>query len=114
MGPARLLGGRAPADASVEARLHGLEAGLATLRTEQRQTANELQEATRKTNEAVGTERQARESALTALRVQLQSPGVGGLHVEWMGIGWLVLGTVLATIPGEIAVAFQWLARRLS
>jgi hypothetical protein len=97
-----------PPDASVEARLDALEANLATLRTEQAETAKELQEATRKTNEAVDTERRARESAVTALRVQLEGLGAGGLHVEMMGVFWLVLGVVLATVPGEIAVALKW------
>jgi hypothetical protein len=98
----------APADGSVEARLDALEANLATLRTEQAETAKELQEATRKTNEAVGTERRARESAVTALRVQFEGLGAGGLHVEMMGVFWLVVGVVLATVSGEIAVALKW------
>lgn len=97
-----------PADASVDARLAALEANLATLRTEQAETAKELQEATRKTNEAVDAERRARESGVTALRVQLEGLGAGGLHVEMMGVFWLVVGVVLATVPGEIAAALKW------
>jgi chromosome segregation ATPase len=98
-----------PADASVEARLAALEANLATLRTEQAETAKEFQEATRKTNDAVDAERRARESAVGSLRVQLEKLGAGGLHVEMMGVFWLILGVVLATVPGEIAAAFKWL-----
>ena len=97
-----------PAEASIEARLAALEANLATLRTEQAETVKEFQEATRKTNEAVDAERRARESAVTALRVQLEGLGAGGLHVEMMGVFWLVLGVVLATVPGEIAAALKW------
>ena len=99
----------APADASVEARLAALEANLATLRTEQAETAKQLQEATRKTNEAVNSERGARESAVAALRVQLEGLGAGGLNVEMMGVFWLVLGVVLATVPSEITVMLKWL-----
>ena len=97
-----------PADGSIEARLAALEANLATLRTEQAETAKEYQEATRKTNEAVDAERRARESAVTTLRLQLEGLGAGGLHVEMMGVFWLVLGVVLATVPGEIAIALKW------
>jgi hypothetical protein len=97
-----------PTDASIEARLAALEANLATLRTEQAETVKEFQEATSKTNEAVDAERRAQESAVTALRVQLEGLGAGGLHVEMMGVFWLVLGVVLATVPGEIAAALKW------
>jgi len=98
----------APPDASVEARLATLEANVATLRAEQAETAKEFQEATRKVNEAVGVERLARESAITALRLQLEGLGAGGIHVEMMGVFWLVVGVVLATVPSEIAVALRW------
>jgi chromosome segregation ATPase len=97
-----------PAEVSVEARLAALEANLATLRTEQAETAKELQEMTRKMNEAVDAERRVRDSAVTALRLQLEGLAVRGLHVEMMGVFWLVLGVVLATIPGEIAAALKW------
>jgi hypothetical protein len=98
----------ASADASIEARLAAIEANLETLRTEQGQIARDLEEATRKANETVAAERRARESALTAIRVQLERLGAEGIHVEMMGVVWLVLGTVLATVPGEIASALRW------
>jgi hypothetical protein len=103
-----------PADASIDARLAALEANLATLRTEQAESAKEFQEATRKTNETVDAERRARESAVTALRVQLEGLGAGGLHIEMMGVFWLVLGVVLATVPGEIAAALKWVGQACS
>jgi len=98
-----------PADASVEARLAALEENLATLKTEQSEAEKRFQEATRKTNEAVDAERRARKSAIGSLRVQLEKLGAGGLHVEMMGVFWLVLGIVLATVPGEIAAVLKWL-----
>ena len=109
-GSARLSVWRgAPPDAPVEARLAALEANLATLRIEQAETAKESQEATRKTNEAVDAERRVRESAVTALRAQLEGLGARGLNVEMMGVFWLILGVVLATVPGEIAAVLKWL-----
>jgi hypothetical protein len=41
--------------------------------------------------------------------VQLEKLGAGGLHIEMMGVFWLVLGVVLATVPGEIAAVLKWL-----
>lgn len=90
-------------EAPIEARLAALEANLITLREEQAGAAKEFWEATRKSNEAVDVERQAWESAVTALRVQLEGLGAGGLHIEMLGIVWLFLGVVLTTFPGEIA-----------
>ena len=97
------------ANASVEVRLAALEANLATLRTEQAEAAKEFQEATRKTNEALDAERRTRGSAVGSLRVQLEKLGAGGLHIEMTGVFWLVLGVVLATVPGEIAAVLKWL-----
>ncbi len=47
-------------------------------RTEHAEIKKELQKDTRKTNEAVDSERRARESAVTALRKQLEGFGAGG------------------------------------
>lgn len=85
-----------------------LEANLVTLRTELAETAKEFQEATRKTNEAVDAERRARESAVAALRVQLEGLGAGGLHIEMMGVFWFVVGVVLATVSGDLAATLKW------
>ena len=98
----------AKTDAPVEARLAALEANLLTLREEQTETAQELRQSARRTDEAVISERRARESAVTLLRSQLEGFGVGDLHVEMIGAFWLVLGVVLATIPSEIACALRW------
>jgi hypothetical protein len=98
----------AKTDATVEARLDALEANLLTLRQEHTETAQELRESARRTDEAVTSERRARESAVTSLRSQLEGFGVGDLYVEMIGIFWLVLGVVLATIPSEVAGALRW------
>jgi hypothetical protein len=89
-------------DAPVEERLAALEANPATLRTELTETTKEFQEATRKTREAVDAENRRRESAVAALRTQLEGLGAEGLHIELWGVVWLILGVVLATIPGEV------------
>ena len=102
---------RGVGDGSVEARLAALEANIETVKKEQQEGTKEVQEATRKTNEAISAERRAREAAVTALDARLEKMGAGGLHVEWMGVIWLGIGTVLATVPGEIATGLQWLAR---
>lgn len=92
-----------PADGSIEDRIAALEANVTTLRKEQTEMGTEFQEARRKTYKLVDAERRERESAVTTLHVKLEGLGTGGLHIEMMGVFWLILGVVLATIPYEIA-----------
>lgn len=99
-----------PPEASIEDRLAALEANVKSLKTEQAETAEELQEETRKRFEAVDSERRKRESAVIDIRSKLNTLGAGGLHLEWAGVFWLVLGVILATIPSEIAGWLKWLS----
>ena len=62
----------AKTDAPVEARVAALEANLLTLREEQTQAAQELRQSARRTDQAIISERRARESAVTLLRSQLE------------------------------------------
>lgn len=61
--------------------------------------------------EAIKAERLAREADRAHLATRLDQFAVGGLHIEWMGIGWLVVGLVLSNIPAEITKALHWLGR---
>jgi hypothetical protein len=37
------------------------------------------------------------------MTVRLEELAVGGLHLEWVGLSWLVLGVLGTSIPDEIA-----------
>ena len=52
---------------------------------------------------AIEAETHSRLTELIEIRTKLTSLGVGGLHIELVGVAWLVAGVVLATVPGEIA-----------
>lgn len=97
-----------PPEASIKDRLAALEANVKSLKTEQAETAKELQEETRKRFEAVDSERRKRESAVIDIQSKLGTLGAGGLQLEWVGVFWLVLGVILATIPSEIAGGLKW------
>jgi len=58
---------------------------------------------------AVAKERTERTSAISGLRVQVDNLGAGSLHIEMMGVYWLIAGTVLATVPAELAVLLDGL-----
>jgi len=96
-------------EASLEDRMAAAEANLTTLRTELGDLADQVRAEAGQRVEAVNAERQAREAAVRDLRVHLEGLGAEGLHMEMTGVFWLVMGVVLATMPGEIACAATWL-----
>lgn len=96
-----------PPNATIEARLDALEANIETLKTEQAETAKDLQEETRKSAEALASERQSRESTIGELQTRVDTLGVGGLHLETAGLFWLIVGVVLGTAPAEIWCALS-------
>lgn len=97
-----------PPGASLEDRLTTLEANVENLKTEQAETAKELQAAMEKLTEAINSERQMQESIVKELREQFNELGAGGLHIEIAGVFWLILGVVLSTIPSEVVDVARW------
>ena len=100
-----------PPDSTVNVRVDALEKNLLNLRNEIDDTSKRLQEEERTRTEAIKAERLAREADRAHLATRLDQFAVGGLHIEWMGIGWLVVGLVLSNIPAEITKALHWLGR---
>lgn len=91
-------------DPSLEARVVALEANLKTLREIHAETENQLAAEKRQRVETIDKERQLRESAIRQLQTQLVELGVGNIHVEAVGVFWLLVGMVLSTISAEIAL----------
>jgi hypothetical protein len=56
-----------------------------------------------KQSEALMFERAEREKADEKHEEQLREAEVGNLHLEWAGVGFIVLGTILGTASSEIA-----------
>jgi len=92
-----------PPDADLPARVAALEANVDRLRADIQQHDKDIQAERQQRAEALAAERQLRESTTRDLRTQLEGLGASGIHVEWAGVYWLVVGTVLATIPAEVA-----------
>lgn len=40
---------------------------------------------------------------------KLEGFAVGGLHIEWLGLAWLLAGTLYCNIPEEIAAIWTYL-----
>ena len=97
-----------PPEASIEDRLAALEANVKSLKTEQPKLLWNSKKKQGNGLRPSDSERRMRESAVINIRRQLDTLGVGGLHLEWAGVFWLVLGVILATIPSEIAGWLKW------
>lgn len=95
-----------PSDAPLPERVTALEANLTTLKDEQGDISKRLQEEEKKRDEAVTSERRAREESDQHLNKKLQELGAGNLHLELLGVIWLVIGLILTTTSSEIASAF--------
>ena len=101
-----------PAGASIEDRVAALEANVNTVRAEHGETAKHVEEEARKQAEALASERRARELATDEIKNQIETLGAGGLHLEAIGLFWLILGVILTTVSTEIAHMLTWIQRR--
>jgi hypothetical protein len=102
---------RTLAGADISARVAALEGNVDSLRADIRQHDEDIREERQRRSEAVESERQIRAAADREMQTRLEGLGASGIHVEWAGVFWLIVGTVLATIPGETARALRLLLR---
>ena len=106
-GSARVRFG-ASADSPIEHRLTVLEQNVARLQDEVDANETALRRDLGLVKESLGTEQQVREGQFRQLATQLEEFAVGGLHLEFVGLVWLVAGGLGTNIPEEIAT---WLTR---
>ncbi len=98
-------------DASIEERLDVLEEKYKHLSQQLIDARNEIKSEAQRLDKAVKQERRARSQADTEIRAQLESFSVGGLHLESMGLAWLLLGITCATLPAEMAELWTWVVQ---
>jgi len=98
-------------DASIEERLDVLEEKYKHLSQQLIDARNEIKSEAQRLDKAVEQERRARSQADTEIRAQLESFSVGGLHLESMGLAWLLLGITCATLPAEMAELWTWVVQ---
>lgn len=89
-----------PEGAALEDRITALEQNLQTVRKEQSEIEKRLDH---DLQQALTIEKQERETADGNLKRTLEDLGAGGIHLEAMGIIWVMAGVVLATISNDIA-----------
>lgn len=90
-------------DASVEERLEVLEKKYKQLNQQLIDAQSELKFEARRLDGVIEEERNVRNEADAEIREQLEMFSVGGLHLETMGLIWLLAGITCAALPGELA-----------
>ena len=89
--------------ASPDERLAMLEGNIETLRKDLEWHAQQARQASESLRSELNTERQGRQEAVASVALKLDRFGAGGLHIEAIGLFWLFLGIIMATVPTELA-----------
>lgn len=94
---------RAGPGASLDRRVTILEENLNQLRDEIDARENKVRTELSTVKAAVEQEQRARETEARQLSKQMEEFAVGGLHLELVGLTWLILGVLGTSIPDELA-----------
>jgi hypothetical protein len=92
--------------ASLEDRVIALERNLEMLASRLSRSSQQDRAEIARLTADLETERGLRQSADTRISASLGELAVGGIHVEWLGVALLAIGTVLTTLPADIARLF--------
>lgn len=89
----------APLDDQVKA----LSKNQDRLRERINQVQDEFESEIQRQSEALRQEQRTRETDYNALNRRLETAETGSLNITVVGLVWLLIGVLLATLPGEIA-----------
>lgn len=102
-------GGAGPG-ASLDYRVAILEENLNRLRDEFNVQVSKIRKELGAVHGALDHEQRAREAETSQMAARLEELAVGGLHLESVGLLWLVFGVLGTSIPDEIAKLLQALS----
>lgn len=108
-GEARLMVSAGP-DSSLDRRVAILEENLDRLREEVDAKESKMKKELGAVRDALSREQQARQNELHRMAAQTEELAVGGLHLELVGLTWLVFGGLGTSIPDQIARLLCWLS----
>ncbi len=88
---------------SLESRVEALEQALKSFQQESGESTRRLEANLGEVNKSVEQEREQRITASDSTSRQIEQLAVGGLHLEVVGLLWLLAGTLLSNMPDEIS-----------
>ncbi|MDI4655635.1 hypothetical protein [Xanthobacter autotrophicus] len=94
---------RAGPDASLSDRLSRLETNFDGLFNEVGHISSRLDAETKSTGERLSSEAEARKHDIETVNRKLEAATAGGLYIDLLGLGCVVLGTVIGGIAPEMA-----------
>ena len=101
----------AGAGASVEQRLEVLEGNLNQLQDELDTKIGDVRSKIGQLEESLRRERDERRTADDRTSRQIEEVAIGGLHLEIVGLLWLTLGVLGASVPDEVAMLVSFIRR---
>lgn len=100
---ARLSAWSRAADDSLEKRVAALEKNIESLKADHSEAVQALRKADESLRNDLKREVAESRAAELDLRKKLEGLGADGLHIEALGVLWVVVGTILSTISSELA-----------
>lgn len=95
------------AGGTLERRVEMLETDIRNLRKETGESASKTREEIGLLRTELSTEVQRRTESDAQVERLLSELAVGGLHLAWVGLVWLVVATLLSAFPDELARLFS-------
>lgn len=90
-------------DASLEDRIAALEEKHKELERQLHEVRGHIDERAQEIEDQLSEEQRAREAADERVNQRIEEASIGGLHLEVIGLVWLIVGILCASLPDEIA-----------
>jgi hypothetical protein len=92
---------------TIEQRLDGLENEIDALRKDRQEREKNFQDKLSELRGELSKDKQERIEAHAEIGRKLDNVAVGGLHLDVIGLWWLLFATVATSVPGGLAWIFQ-------
>jgi hypothetical protein len=99
------------ADATLEQKVEALRLQMKVLTDDVATVRADHERRLSAQQDELANEKRARADGDAAIRVLIDESIAGGLHLEAIGVVWLLLGIVLSTASTEVAKLFGWIAQ---
>jgi hypothetical protein len=94
---------------SIEQRLEGIESDIENIRLQINNNDKKNLQEFKSIREELQSAKKELSKNHNELRSIFEEVSVGGIHLEMMGLIWIVLGVIFTSIPNEIAKLFSFL-----